>query len=250
MALLAACCQTTKAQGNDFGGILEVEGTHKFSKKLSLDAGAELRLRDNVSEVDRVALSLGAGYKFTKWLRADAGYALLIDNNGDRITYDEDGDENNFVKSYWGMRQRFYAGITGKLDLGRFSFSLRERFQYTYRPEKDSVKVSYSKYAKALEAATLDELVYNKSVKAKNKCLLRSKLTVKYDIPNSNFKPFASCELFTGEGGLQKTRVNVGTEFRISKGNDLKLYYRYQTVNDDDYEGDSHYVGVGYSFRF
>lgn len=57
--------------------------------------------------------------------------------------------------------------------------------------------------------------------------------------------------MYHGEGGLQKTRYTLGTSFSFAKHHDLKLYYRYQDLrNNNDEDLDIHVLGIGYTYSF
>lgn len=71
-----------------------------------------------------------------RYVKVAAAYSLLYDNNKEKITWNPDGNYNNWRPSYWGVRHRFSFSVTGNVDIGRLKLSLRERWQYTYRPSK------------------------------------------------------------------------------------------------------------------
>ena len=51
---------------------------------------------------------------------------------------------------------------------------------------------------------------------------------------------------------LQKTRFQVGVDWKVAKQHSLGLFYRYQSVRDDedDLEPNRHMIGLGYKFKF
>ena len=119
------------AGDDDAGLIVGVSVEKKLNKKASLSLETEFRSRNDFRTADRVNVGISGDYKLTKWLKADAGYQLLIDNNREKITYnpstvDEDGNEvvnyNNWRPSYWGTRHRVFASLTGSYRLGRVDF--------------------------------------------------------------------------------------------------------------------------------
>ena len=134
------------AQKDDFGLDFTVEAQKKLSKVMNLSFEGELRTRDNTKHVDRWSAGLSLDYKAAKWLKLSAGYTLLYDNN-ERISYfdatddevldgDADAGDPKKCAKYWATRHRFSVSATfDKKLFGDFRFSLRERWQYTYRPE-------------------------------------------------------------------------------------------------------------------
>ena len=207
---------TASAQ-SEGGLLLGAEANKKLSKELSISLEAELRTRNNFKTMDRWAVGLGAQYKLTNWLKADAGYKLLNTN------FREDIDLNSY---------KFSNNI--KLEL-------RERWQYTYRPEK------------TVERWDFDDEAWEDKVRAgSGKNQLRSRFEISYDRKRAFFTPFTSIELYNS-WGIEKIRYNIGTDLRLSKQHNLSIYYRYQDmrqVDDENYEPDMHYLGVSYKFKF
>ncbi|MBR1803914.1 MAG: DUF2490 domain-containing protein [Muribaculaceae bacterium] len=235
---LLAIAWPSQAVADDTGLIVEAAVEKKFNKKASLNVDAEFRTRNDFRTADRVALGLSGEYKLTSWLKADAGYQLLIDNNREKITFNTDGSYNNWRPGYWGTRHRVYASLTASYKWKRVTFSLRERWRYTHRPEKTTERYDFD-----------NSWWEDKTVSSKGKHVLRSRLKVQWDIPKCKFKPWASGELFNSLS-LDKTRLQAGVDYSLKKAHTFTLYYRYQNVRDDDDEGNAHYLGLGYKFKF
>ena len=222
-----------KAQGDDFGLWAEANVEKKVNRNLSVEGGLEMRSRDNVKTIDRWSASLGASYKLTDWLKASADYTFLYDNN------EKWNDKQTKVANFWGVRHRFNVSLTGSVDFGNLSVSLRERWQYTYRPEKtvERTKVSNGK-------------VEDKTYSGKGKNVWRNRLQLKYKI-TSMWRPYVNGETFVAGSGLEKYRLSAGTEIRLSKKHSFDVKYLFQkSCSDDDDEGNRHIVGVGYTFKF
>ena len=252
----------TWAQGDDFGTILSVEADKKITKKFSVGMEAEMRTRNNAETIDRWSAGVQAGYKLLPWLKATAGYTLLYDNNEKYSYYDTDDDlvkKDIGVKAgdlkrsseYWGMRHRFNVALTGSYKIERLTLSLRERWQYTYRPERtvDERTIYFDEDDEEyIPKGFGDNKEHTYRSKAKN--VLRSRLMAEYKIKSISITPFASVELFNS-WELEKTRYTVGADYRINKRNSLSLYYRYQSVNDDsDNEANRHLIGLSYQVKF
>lgn len=239
--LLCATISPTLSRADDAGLIASVEASHKFSKKASASVELEFRSRNDFRTADRVSLGADASYKLLPWLKAAAGYQLLIDNNREKITYQDDGlTYNNWRPSYWGVRHRFNLSLTGSWKVRRVELSLRERWQYTYRPSKK------------IDNFDFDEVMWeDHEVRGKGKNVLRSRFQVEWDIPKCKFDPFASVEFHTTRQ-LDKTRFIVGIERTYKKTHEFKLFYRYQTVNShgSDDESNIHMLGLGYTYKF
>ena len=232
LAVLLLATAEVRAEGDDFGLWSEVNVEKKISRNLSVDGGVELRTRDHVKTVDRWSGSIGASYKLTDWLKASAGYTLLYDNN------EKWNDKQTKVANFWGTRHRFNVSLTGSVDFGNLSVSLRERWQYTYRPEKtvERTKVSNGK-------------VEDKTYNGKGKNVWRNRLQLKYKV-SKVWRPYVNGETFVSNG-MDKYRLSAGTEIRLSKQHSFDVKYLFQkSCGDDDEEGNRHIIGLGYTFKF
>ena len=237
---LFALTTMTRAQSNDFGTWYELGAEKKLSKKWNLGVEGEFRTRNNSRTADRWSAGLNAEYKIIRGLKASAGYTLLYDNNQEELDLKSDGlRPNKWTPSYWGMRHRFNVSLTGNIDWGRLNVSLRERWQYTYRPEAEGKKYDF------------DDEVWT-SVKGKGKNVLRSRLQLSYDIPHWKFDPFANVEMFNTDKGIDKMRYQIGIDYKYQKKHVFSLTYRYQNVNsnDDDNDVNSHMIGLSYKLKF
>ena len=206
-----------------------------------MDLETEFRSRNDFRTADRVSVGAGISYKLLPWLKASAGYDLLIDNNKEELTYQVDGvSYNNWRPSYWGVRHRFNVTLTGSYKVQRVELSLRERWQYTYRPST------------MIDNFDFDEGDWeDHEVKGKGKNVLRSRLQAEWDIPRCKYDPFASVEFHTTDR-LDKTRMIAGVERAFNKKHYFKLFYRYQIVNGhgNDDEPNIHLLGLGYTYKF
>lgn len=202
---------------NDFGSSLSVDVTKKIVPGLSLSLEEEFRLRDNLGEADRFSTTLDLSYKPWKFLKLGGAYNLI--------------NYNHETKG-WEVRHRYYFYATGSYRIDRFTVSLRERFQSTYRVG-----------------------IKETSKRANPKLYLRSRLEVEYDIRNCKFEPYASVELYNTLNDPQGNKMNklkytAGSKYKLNKRNSLQLYYRYINFKDDDEANGKHMIGLGYSYKF
>ncbi|MBO4850246.1 MAG: DUF2490 domain-containing protein [Prevotella sp.] len=237
--------------GDDFGTEISIEAVKKIDKKFTVGVEAEMRTRDDVKTVDRWSGGVAVGYKVLPWLKASAGYTFLYDNN-ERISYYEEGDgkvQKGLRKvgdpkkraQYWGVRHRFNVSLTGSWKISRMELSLRERWQYTYRPEY-TVDQRWSYYDEDWDG---EEHTY----RGKGKSVLRSRLMGEYKLSGIPATPYLSVEAFNA-WNLEKIRFTAGADWKLNKKNTLGLYYRYQRVDDDsDNEPNRHVVGLSYKLR-
>ncbi len=242
---------------DEFGVWATFEASKKIDKKLKLDFEAELRSIEGVSNIDRVSAGAGASYKFTKWLKASAGYIFIYSHSLEskkinKVIDKEAGMyEYEIDAPYWTERHRFHVSLTGDYKAGRVEFSLRERVQYTHTNSATTQETEYgwSQDIDTEEYMPADPVVKTDSKKAKDNTTLRSRLSAKWDIRNCKVTPFASVELYTRLDkwkGCDKLRYRIGASYKINKDNEISLFYLYQDANDDD-EPKGHAVGIGYS---
>ena len=237
LIFLANATQVLKAQ-TDFGIWIDAGVEKKLDKHWTLEGELGARTRNDSKEMDRYSLGLGADYKINKYLKFSAGYNLLYNHRGGTQTYHKNGTVNKITPTYWWPRHRFLFGVTGSYGIGNLGLSLREMYQYTYR-----AKAKDKKYDTDTEEW--------EDVKSKSQQLLRSRFQVNYRLKHTPLTPFGSIELYHDKSGLQKTRYSLGTNLSITKRHNLKLYYRYQDLreNDDD-DLDTHVLGISYTYKF
>ena len=239
----------TSAQ-SEAGLLLGVEAEKKVNKQLSIGLDADFRTRNDFKTVDRWGMGLGVSYKLTKWLKADAGYKLLDYNNREKVEYYTSAKGNEKIKwrpSYYGLKHRFYASLAGSYKLpANLKVSLRERWQYSYRPETSTDRY---KMNIAEQTMTADEDYVRRG---KGKSQLRSRLQVEYDRKRALLTPYVSMELYNS-WAIEKVRYTMGTDIRLGRQHTLGVFYRFQdmhNVDEDDYDPDMHFLGLDYKFKF
>jgi hypothetical protein len=185
--------QNAYTQENDYGTWLGFNVSKELSRKFDLEFEEEVRIFQQFSEINRFATSIGGSYSFNKYLKAGAGYTWIYRH-----------DVND---SFWENRHRYYLQLTGKVDIGRLSISLREKFQSTYI-DKDVKGFDYSP-----------------------ENYLRSKLQIAWDIQNSKLEPYASAEMISQlnnpDGNeIDNMRYTLGVEFPLAKKLVMDTYLR------------------------
>ena len=238
--VLPASAQFDGKEGNDFGLWMSAGVEKKINKKWSVGAEFEYRLKDNIEPgkgwgaPSRWNIAVGAEFKVLPALKLDAGYKFMRDYS----LFEWNEAQQEETEAFWGTKHRLYASFTATFKAGDFKIALRERWQYTYRPEVPDVTYDWDK----------DRL---EPVKGKGKNVVRSRLQFSYDKKKAWYEPYASAEVYIADG-LDKIRYTAGCEFKFNKHNSVDVFYRYQDIyEDDNYNNrDSHIVGVGYKFKF
>lgn len=230
---------------NDFRGRLEGVFEWEVAKDLSVEAGLQLRLNNDLGSVDRIQTSVGVTYEPCKYFDIGLEYILI---NG----YESD------VRSWDKPRHRTNLNLVGKVDLGRVELSLRERVQTTFRT--DSV---------------------NRYEKMNPEVVLRSRLMAEYSIRHSGWSPYILFELHNTlnapkvvanyktsprsiDNYVTRYRAGVGAKLRITRNHRLDFYYYfdYDRSYNIDYKGNAgtlkgyklenefrHIFGISYKFK-
>lgn len=230
---------------NDFRG--RVEGSFEWEpiKDLSLEAGLQLRLNNDLGSVDCFHTSFGAEYEACKYFSLGADYILINGYKSDKGAWDK-------------PRHRLNVNLTGSVKVGRVELSLRERLQTTFRT--DSV---------------------NRYEKPQNEMILRSRLMAEYSIRHTKWTPYLLFELhntlnapkvvanykefpLSYDNYITRYRAGVGAKFRVTRNHRLDFYYYfdYDRGYDIDYKGNKgalkgyyqenefrHTFGVSYKFK-
>ena len=211
-----SCLFNPLSAQDDFGSIISFDVTKKIVKGMNVTFEEEFRTRSNFNVTDRFAHTLELSYKPIKKLKVGGAYNLI---------------QFNHEKRSWELRHRYYFYATGSLEAGRFSFSLRERFQSTKR-----------------------QGVEQTAKRANPKHYLRSRLKVDYDTRKCKFDPYASVELFNTLNDPRKNKMDrwrgvAGVEYKLNKKSVFQVYYRYTNYVDEE-DSNNHLFGAGYSFKF
>ena len=250
-----------QSSDDEFGVWATFEASKKINKKFKFAADAEFRTYDFVNNIERAAIGVKIEYKILKWLKSNVGYQFHYKHNPEetKLKYDDiviDIDGNEFINynidhDYWTIRNRVYATISGEYKVGRFEFGLRERLQYTHT---GSATVNETKYRYDLgdDVLSTDDNKWTSTTEpefkdAKHNLTLRSRVNVKYDIPNCKVIPSASVELYTRLDewkGYDKLRYRLGASYKINKDNSISLYYLFEDVNGG---ANGHAIGLEYS---
>ena len=105
------------AQSDDFTTWTKFKVNHKIDSRFSVSGDLELRMKDDVSRLDRWGLTVGGSYRPCSFLNLGVGYETHLRNLGE---------------SEWKLRHRYHISATATFRYQWLKVSLRERFQQTY----------------------------------------------------------------------------------------------------------------------
>ena len=252
--------------GDDFGIWTDISAEKKLNKQLSVEGGVGFRAENDLASFTRWDVSLGLGYKPIKGLKFSAGYVYMYDRSLQEVKerYNSRGEINgyNVDHGYWRSKHRGWFDVTGKVGFGRFSVSLRERYQYTHTMATETMRDKYRNPKQpgytgetypmgGMEFMTFSQEMDQKG--HKNAHYLRSRLLVSYNVRGVPLEPFVSYELsnsLTDGFSLDKRRFSVGADYKIKKKYKISLAYLYQNGADDDSADDIHVIDLGFKVEF
>lgn len=279
------CLLTVSLSAQSNWGLRSSIGVDKKITK-GLDAGVEAKYyqTDNFRNTDRwsIGFSLdkrlyrndaktftvkaGLGYKYmnvyhdwsTKYKDDDEG----VENKLEPQFYLDNRYDFNLKDSYVDNRHRVTASLQAGWEVGRFKISLRETYQFTHT---DSASYNVDKYryddgqtnwaGKGYRNIAGSAYYIRNDVSGKaasDKRVLRSKISVDYNIPHWKYDPFVSYEVFHGlDNGFksEKSRLTAGVEFSFNKMHNFEVAYMWQNQHDDDEPAGS-FICLSYKFDF
>ena len=263
---LASLATTPLFAGDNFGIWTGLGAEKSLTDRFSVDAGVDFRSGNNLENAERWSGTLGVGFKINKYLKLGAGYVYIYDYEGqeDKVNYTNKGKVNgyNVDHGHWRSKHRGFFDVTGSLKAGRLKFSLRERYVYTHSVKMDVNRTRFRNKAQGgyvgelypwhgEDFMNMDQVVDYKPGKDKHQ--LRSRVKVEYNIPKCSFDPFVSYEFANdlGDGlDLDRTRLVVGTDWKITKQHVISVGYLFQQGTDGKHEGAKHVLDLGYKFKF
>lgn len=252
---------------DDFGIWSDVSVEKMFTKKFSVDFGVGMRAENKLKSITRWDYEVGMNYDPWKFLSFSLGYDYLHDRNiaerenksieTDKAT-GQSYQEYNMTHGYWRGKHRVSVSATGSVDVGRFTISLREKYQYTHSLAVDSIKRDKWRLRNDPNGSGKKFLMPGSeqdydSKGHKRTQYLRSRMEAEYNIRHCPVSPFASVEIsnsLTHRFALDKTRYSAGIDWKINKVNKLGVSYIYQNGTDDDSGNDNiHVLTLSYKFK-
>ena len=116
-ALLLGISFSAWAQSDDFNTWTKFKVNYKIDSRFSVSGDLELRMKDDVSRLDRWGLTVGGSYRPCSFLNLGVGYETHLRNLGD---------------SDWKLRHRYHISATANFRYQWLKVAVRERFQQTF----------------------------------------------------------------------------------------------------------------------
>lgn len=275
LAIIGLCSLTfasrASAQTDDFGLDFSLEAGKKICKGVDFSIEGNARTQDYTQTIERWGIGAAVGVKVyntkTFDVKASAKWEYMWINNlaetkdkydtqehntQEGTVYEDIYEGYNYTKHFWRNRHRTSAAISATYTPNkRWKFSLKETLQYNHfcKSSKTTEKWRIEDPEDEASEWYLKD-TERKSVRAKDRTVLRSKITAQYDTRRCPIDPYVSGEYGCGLNyHANKWKFEAGTDYKLNKTHKLNLFYRYLTENDDD-EPNGHLVGIGYSIKF
>lgn len=254
---------------DDFGIDITIGAEKKLLPDLELSVEGNLRTQDDTKRVERYVIGADLSYKFLNTKKFDmkvsGGFEYMWNQKLEETkfkgynynTFDEEGNmmtdytryDFNVNERYWRNRHRTSLGVTAEYSpTKRWAFQLKETVQYNHYCYEDSINQTEWRW-KGDDEDRLMPSSDQKAVDAKDRFVLRSKLTVEYNIKGLPLNPFVSIDYGCGLNyTANKWKYSAGADYTISKKHKFTLFYRFQTEDDDD-EPNGHMLGIGYKIK-
>lgn len=263
LSFLLPACSLLPIHADDFGLWTDAGLSQNIgSTGLSADVDLGFRMNNNWNSVDRWSAGIGLNYDLTSFLKISTGYDFLysyqIANYEDKYS-STTWKGYNLENSYWRPKNRFHVDLKGKIDVNRFTFSLRERYQLTgynsvwYRKDKYRYNIQQNldgTTSYILQSGYPESEQDDKSYKTNH--YLRSCIGMEYNISHCAISPYASFELsnnLSNGFSIDKRRYSIGADWKITKRQHLSIGYVYNDGTDDDDESDLHVIEISYNIK-
>ena len=240
------------AKGFDAGLEAKYHQTDNFSSTDRWSIGFTLSKRLYRNEAKTLNVKASVGYKYMNvyhgWSTKYKGDLTTVEDGLDPQYYLNNCHSFNLNNSYVDSRDRATVSLQASYEIGRFKIALRESYQFTYT---DSATYSKEKYRFKNDAWKPVETVQDGKSASRSQ-MLRSKISLDYDIPHWKYDPFISYELFNSIDNsfkADKSRITAGFEFSFNKKHNFDLAYMWQNQHDDDEPAGS-FICIGYKFDF
>lgn len=283
IALIASTAAMAQSERDDFGVDVSIGAEKEILPNLDLSVEANVRTQEHSERIERYVIGGELGYKFlntaTFDMKVSGGFEYMwqqkmaetktaktpypfaqFDDQGNPV-YDAQGmpvpdtryRNYNVDERYWRNRHRTSLGLSATYSPNkRWSFQLKETVQYNHYCREDSINQYEYRWNenddgdKYLPAPGIDR----KGVDPKDRFILRSKLTVEYNVKDLPLNLFASVDYGCGLNyTANKWKYTLGEEWSINKKHKITCFFRYQTEDDDD-EPDGLMIGMGYKIKF
>ncbi len=232
----------TESNDSDLQTRFKVALEIPLAEKLKLTWGEQLRTKNSFADLDKMLTSFTLNYQPWRHVGFEGEYVFVNERKGDEL---------------WKVKHRFNIAVIGKVSIGRFDLSLRERVRFVVRSYETDDYITPDPFT-----------------------TLRTRLKADYR-NESRWEPYAYVELYNTlnapaavknrfeqavqhDNYINRVRLCVGSTMKINAHNSMDFYYmvhfnRSQGAAYDDLTGDltqrtikkvcAHVIGIDYKFK-
>ena len=213
-----------------------------LAEKLKLTWSEQLRTKESFSQLDKMLTAFTLDYSPWRHLGFEGEYVFVNERKGDEL---------------WKVKHRFNLAVIGKLSVGRFDLSLRERVRWVvrgYDTDEYATPNPFTTLRTRLKADYRNDSRWKPYVYAELYTTLNAPAAVEnrfsYDVERDNY--------------INRLRLCVGSTMKINSHNSMDFYYmmhfnRSQGASYDELTGNlssrtlkkvcAHVIGIDYKFK-
>jgi Protein of unknown function (DUF2490) len=200
---------------SDLEGWTSVELEYEHNEQWMFSAEEQLRLKSDVSEVDRHFSQLGVRFDAPRGLSLDGGIRFIRRN-----------DTRGNIQGYESER-RYHVSASYKHKPGRFSLSTRVRYQTKGDMESDGFTETDRH--------------------------LRLRARARYNVRNWKLDPDVAAELYRPLGSdagseFDKLRLTLGSDLDVWSLGELSMFYRMERELGVDVPWTTHIIGLKFTY--
>lgn len=205
------------SQNSDLANWTTIGLEYKLNEKFSFQLEEQVRLKENISQIDEYFTEISTEYDLTKYFSIGAGARYIREN-------DTEGKIQGYEDHF-----RFQVDAAFKHKIDQFSLKYRLRYQ-----NKNELGVSTSEGDYANQH-------------------IRFKTSIGYNIKGWKLDPEFSAELFNHfekneKNGFDKYRISIGTDYDLKKYGKINLYYQYEKDLNNSNPSILNVIGLKYKY--
>ena len=203
------------AETADLEGWTSVEFKYKFNKQWMVSAEEQLRLKNDISEVDRHFSQFGVRFDAPRGISLDGGLRFIRRN-----------DTQGKIQGFESER-RYHLSASYRHKPGRFSLGYRVRYQTKGDIESDGYTET-DRY-------------------------IRFRARARYNFRNWKLDPVLATELYrpldkVGDSDFDKLRFTLGTDWDVWGGGEMGVFYRVEEELGVEFPQTTHIFGLSFTY--
>jgi hypothetical protein len=215
ICIIASGTLTIHAQQKDAGLWTSVTVEHQVTRKISVSVSEQLRMYQNISDIDQFFTDLGAQYELSESFRVSLNYRLSSTNQ----------------QSYFMTRHRFYVDLSYRYKLKPLVIGLRQRVQ------RQVEALNSSENGKIPEWYSRTRLSVKLDLNKKYSPYISSEIYYVIDNLKEEDKVF------------DKIRYEAGFDYKFNRRHSLNPFYLIQSDILEKKTVD-YIAGLGYTYSF